>query len=405
MSREYLRRTADATIDELTFEHGAVFVTGPRACGKTTTAARRAASIARLDVPAQRAQFVSDPDAALQRLARPALLDEWQFAPDVLSAVKRSIDAGSGDFLITGSSRSHRSPELWPGTGRLARVRMFGLTEAEVERRPGIDPVDRLLDEQLPTPATPLSLPDYIDRAVGGGMPEPRLRDLDRGRWYSDYLDHLVDRDLAPAGFEADDDRLRRYVDALAENLAGTPADATLYGAAGINARTARRYDGLLEDLGLLDRVPAWTSNRLSRLSSRHKMYLTDTGLAAAALGVDARDVLSDGNLFGRAVDAFVAAQIRPSLASRRSRARLHHLRTSDGRHEVDLIIDLGYRGLIAIEVKAAAAVTATDARHLAWLRDALGDRFLRGVVLHTGPDAFPLDDRIVAAPISTLWA
>ena len=86
------------------------------------------------------------------------------------------------------------------------------------------------------------------------------------------------------------------------------------------------------------------------------------------------------------------------------TRPRLHRLRQEQGRHEVDLIAELGGRRIVAIEVKASAAPDTSDARHLAWLRDALGPRFCAGVVLHTGPRAFPLGDRLTAVPICTLW-
>lgn len=79
-------------------------------------------------------------------------------------------------------------------------------------------------------------------------------------------------------------------------------------------------------------------------------------------------------------------------------------MRDRDGRHEVDLIADLGARGLIGIEIKAHSAATPAHARHLAWLRDQLGTEFKAGAVLHTGPAQFRLDDRIEAIPIAALW-
>lgn len=87
------------------------------------------------------------------------------------------------------------------------------------------------------------------------------------------------------------------------------------------------------------------------------------------------------------------------------SRPRLYHLRTEQGRQEIDLLAEVGAGSVIGIEVKASSAPDAAAARHLSWLRDQLGERFLAGVVLHTGPRSFPLDERITAAPISALWA
>ena len=151
--------------------------------------------------------------------------------------------------------------------------------------------------------------------------------------------------------------------------------------------------------------MPAWTSNRLKRLVHRPKRYLIDAALIATALGLDEQGVMNDGDLLGRVLDTFVAAQLRPELAISATRPRLHHLRTEQGRHEIDLIAELAGGRVIGIEIKASAAPTAReDAKHLRWLRDELGERFLAGVVLHTGPRAYELGEKIIAAPIAVLW-
>jgi hypothetical protein len=100
-----------------------------------------------------------------------------------------------------------------------------------------------------------------------------------------------------------------------------------------------------------------------------------------------------------------VASQLRTELATAECRPRLYHLRVEQGRHEIDLLAEVAATRVVAVEVKAAAAPRADAASHLAWLRDRLGQRFVRGVVLHTGPRAYELDERILAAPIATLWA
>jgi len=85
-------------------------------------------------------------------------------------------------------------------------------------------------------------------------------------------------------------------------------------------------------------------------------------------------------------------------------RVRLHHLRRASGRQEIDLVAELPGGKVVGIGIKAAAAVGLSEARHLAWLRDRLSDRFAAGVVLHTGPDTFELGDRILAAPVPVIW-
>lgn len=125
----------------------------------------------------------------------------------------------------------------------------------------------------------------------------------------------------------------------------------------------------------------------------------------AAALRLDAGAVLRDGDLLGRLLDTFVAAQLRAEEAVGEARPRLCHLREEHGRHEVDVLAEIGGRDVLAFEVKANAAPDRGAARHLAWLRDRLGERFLGGVVLHTGPASFELDERIAAAPICAIWS
>lgn len=85
-------------------------------------------------------------------------------------------------------------------------------------------------------------------------------------------------------------------------------------------------------------------------------------------------------------------------------RPRLYHLRQEAGRHEVDILIELAAHRVIGIEIKASVGPQESDGRHLAWLRDELGDRFCHGLVLHTGRYLYPLADKVTAAPIGTLW-
>jgi hypothetical protein len=153
-----------------------------------------------------------------------------------------------------------------------------------------------------------------------------------------------------------------------------------------------------------VESVPAWTSNRLKRLVLSPKRYVVDPALIGATLRLDAGGVLRDGAVLGRLLDTFVAAQLRAETAVSSVRPRLYHLRQQQGRHEVDLVAELAGQRLVGIEVKATAGPVADDAKHLAWLRDMLGERFVAGVVFHTGPRLYRLGERIVAAPIATLW-
>jgi predicted AAA+ superfamily ATPase len=410
----YRERLADARIATLLGEFPAILLNGPRAAGKSTTAARHAAEVVPLDQPARAAAFRADPDAALRTVTEPVLLDEWQEVPDVLGAVKRAVDDDPrpGRFLLTGSVRAELEHAVWPGTGRLVRVGMFGLTESEIEGHSTdrTDFVDRLVTADpaaFDLPPERSDLVDCVERALRGGFPDVALRERSpssRLTWIDSYLDQLLTRDARLLDPDRDAQKLRRYFETFALNTAGTPTDKTLHDAAGVNAKTAAAYDRLLADLFVAESVTAWSTNRLSRLTHAPKRYVVDAALAAAANGTTVASVLEDGDLLGRTLDTFAAAQLRAELAVSPTRRRMHHLRTKEGRQEIDLVIELGGGNVVAIEFKASASPAPTDARHLTWLRERLGDRFVAGAVVHTGPDVFALDERILAVPLAAMW-
>jgi hypothetical protein len=407
----YAPRLVDDLIQRLLTELPALFVVGPRATGKTTTASRYARTVVRLDREADAVAFRADPDAALRDLPEPVLLDEWQVVPGVLGAVKRAVDANpqAGRFILTGSVRSDLEGELWPGTGRLIRIPLYGMTMREQLGDPTRQSLFDLIAEggDLPPVADPPDLRDYIELILKSGYPEAALRlsSGPRQRWLDSYVEQLLTRDVEQVDGGRDPARLRRYFEVYALNTAGVVDDKSLYDAAGINRKTALAYEALLMNLLVVEAVPAWTSNRLKRLVLSPKRYVVDAALVAAALRLDANGLLRSGDLLGRMLDTFVVSQLRAELAVSRSRPRLYHVRQEQGRFEVDILSELGGGRVVGIEVKANAAPTASDARHLAGLRDRLGDAFLAGILFHTGPRSYRLTEGVAAVPISALWA
>lgn len=422
---EYLPRLADPLIHELLVALPAISIVGPRAVGKTTTATRYARSVLRLDVPAEARVVAADPDAALTGLDEPILLDEWQEVPAVLGAVKRACDRDPrpGRFILTGSVRANTEGRTWPGTGRVTRVELFPLTVGEqlgALTSPLVDRIARadysVFDGTVWTPPERVDarlpgveggLRAYVRMALAGGFPQVVLstRELARRRWLETYITEIVSRDVAAAGGGVDPARLRRFFTAYALNTAQVVNDATLYSAAGIDRRTALRYLDLLERIYAVYELPAWTSNRTKRLVKSGKRFLVDASLYGAMTGASLASAMRDADLLGRLIETFVVAQLRAQATVSYHRCELYHLRQHNGRHEVDVIAEIDARHIIGIEIKASSAPTDSDARHLAWLRDGEADRFMAGLVLHTGPGAYSLGERLWALPISTLWS
>ena len=414
--RPYAPRLVDRTLREYLAAFPAVLITGPRATGKTTTGSRVAAEVVRLDRQAQAAAFEADPDAALRNRAEPLLLDEWQAVPGVLGAVKRAVDADPrpGRFILTGSVRADLAQPTWPGTGRLVRLPMYGMTDREIGgdvREDGYSLLGALAladAEEVRLPEHRPDLVEYVNRAIRGGFPVVALQAMSaemHDAWLDSYVTQLITRDAHELEPGRDSSKLGRYLQALAAHSATEVDHKTLYDAAGIDRRTAVAYDALLDALFVVEQVQSWDANRLKRLTSTPKRYLVDPSMMAAVIGATAASVLNDGTLLGRTIDTFVTSQLRPEVKLRSSRSGRYHLRTKNGREEIDILIETPDGRIIALEVKATAGPSRADARHLAWLRDSIGDRFIAGAVLHSGPDVFVLGDRILAVPICAIWA
>jgi hypothetical protein len=406
---EYRPRVIEPILSLLFAHTSAILLTGPRSSGKSTTASRYVATTVRLDHEPEAAAFRIDPDAVLATLKEPVLLDEWQEVPEVLGAVKRAISRTPrpGRFFLTSSVNADLEANIWPGTGRIIRVSLFGMTIREQlgdSEKPTF--IDRLIATEISLPSQIPDLAHYVDLALRGGFPDCIAIENEtvRRRWLESYVDQIVTRDVQNVQGNRDPIRVRRFLQALALNSAGIPANSSIWEAAGVSQKTAEAYEHALSNLYVLDSLPAWRSNRLKRLTLRSKRYLVDAGILGALINIDVAGVLQDGDVLGRIIDTFIASQIRSEIGASPSHPRLFHLRDGNGRHEVDILAELSGQKVVAFESKSMAAPSVKDATHLRWLRDQIGDRFVRGVIFHSGPAIYELDERILAVPICALW-
>ena len=159
----------------------------------------------------------------------------------------------------------------------------------------------------------------------------------------------------------------------------------------------------LLERIFLLERLPAWHSNRLNRLIKTPKLHLADTGLACALLGVSAEEMHRDRPLLGQLLETFVFQELKRQADWRNQPTELFHFRDRDG-VEVDLVLEQGGGTVAGVEVKASSTVRGRDFRGLRKLAGALGNRFAGGVVLYDGVTSARFGERLYAAPIRRLW-
>jgi hypothetical protein len=389
-----------------------VVVLGARQAGKSTLIQALAREDGRrlltLDDAATRQAALEDPTGFVARLPEHSAIDEVQRAPDLMLAIKQSVDADPrpGRFLLTGSANLLTAPTIADAlTGRTEYLHLWPFSQAELrERRP--DVLAWLFGDEPPnsTENVPIGRTAYAEILTAGGFPEAVGRTPARRlRFFDAYLDTVLDRDLATIAQVHDRANVRRLLGAIAAvtgstlNLDGLSRDL------GVAANTVRSHVDLLTTLFLCHRLPAWHSNLLSRVIRAPKLHIADSGLLAHLLGADARRIAEDGEVAGRITQTFAVTEILRHADVADDRPQAFHFRDRDGR-EVDLVLERRDGSVAAVEVKAAATVTHNDFRGLRHLRDRLGRRLAAGTVLYTGAETLPFGERLNGVPLAALW-
>jgi predicted AAA+ superfamily ATPase len=420
----YSPRTLDQRLDVLLRGLPALVIDGPKAVGKTATASRRATTVLNLDDLVERTLVQADRDRIL-RLPGPVLIDEWQLDPPVWDRVRRAVDAGAapGSFLLTGSAAPTSAP-MHTGAGRIVRVRMRPMSVAERGLVAPTVSLAGLLAGDLPTVegVSPVTLSDYADEIVTGGLPGLRLLDPEvRPVALRGYVDAIVEREFPEVGHVVRrPSALRAWLTAYAAATSTTASyntilDASTAGQSDKPAKTTTiAYRDVLERLWLLDEVPAWTGTRsaVAALGRAPKHHLADPALAARLLGVSAGALLTtahpdgepvprDGTLLGALFESLVTLSVH--VYADAADARVSHLRTRRGDHEVDLIVTREDGRMLALEVKLAPVASDEDVTHLRWLRRHVGPDLLDAAVITTGPVAYRRPDGIAVIPAALL--
>lgn len=384
---------------------------GPRQSGKSTLAQALGdelddARYVSLDRGLNLAAARDDPAGFVAGRTRTLIVDEVQRAPDLLLEIKASVDSDRrpGRFVLTGSADVLSLPQVAETlAGRMEVLRLWPLSQGEIEgRREGF--IQALLEGDpaaLAADADPVDRANLLRRFEAGGFPEAVVRDgARRGRWFDSYLDTMLQREVRDLANVTGLTELPRLMRLLASRVTGLLNYASISRDLGMPQTTLKRYLALLETAFLVGTVPAWFRNIGQRLVKSPKIVLTDVGLLTHLLGGgEAVD-----RLFGPVLENFVLMEIVKQSSVTGARPPLFHYRTSDGL-EVDAVIEPRNGPLCAVEVKAAASLTARDSRGLKGLAASLGEDFGTGVILHTGSESAQLGEKIWALPLSVLWA
>jgi uncharacterized protein len=403
-------RLIEPRVAEVLVDTPVVLLAGPRQAGKTTlvkrVAAQQSLRYLTLDDELTLLSAREDPVGMIRSLDR-AVIDEIQRAPELLLAIKKSVDDDRrpGRFLLTGSANLMTLPTVADSlAGRMETLSLLPLSQSEMSGN-AANWIDGAFAGQLLKVTKPALGDELVERVLRGGYPEAVSRPSAKRRvaWARQYIDALIQRDVRDIAGIDKLDHLPRFLRALAQTAGHMCNYSQLAAQVGLDGKTAARYVGIFEQMYLLQRVDVWARNRLNRVIKTPKLQFMDAGLLATLLDLTAQEVRQDRTRFGHVLETLVFAEL------------LKHTTTSDGDHhlmyyrdadkvEVDVVIENAAGQLLGVEVKASASVKESDLHGLRKLAGLAGGQFKMGVLLYDGTETMPLGNGIWAAPLSTLW-
>lgn len=409
-----IARALTGTVDDLLTGFRAVVVNGPRQAGKSTLVRqvqRTRGPVVTLDEPGASDAAASDPVGFLDGQPEHVAIDEFQRGGDgLLLALKAQLDQSNerGQYLLAGSTRFLTTRTLSETlTGRIGLAELLPLSMGE---RLGLREtfLDDIFSAALPESQAPVDRSDYAELIAQGGFPEMVLGPTThrfRATWCESYVRTVTAlANVEQAAAVRRPELVRELLDQVAARSAGEIVTTDLSRELRASAGLVESYLDVLETLYLVRLIGGWTTSRTNRAKRRRVAHVVDTALAAHLVDQNADDLRrTDSRWFGPLLESFVISELAKQATWTDRPTRFGHYRDRDQR-EVDIIVERGQQ-VAGVEVKATATPRPGDARHLAYLRDRLGDRFSLGVVLHTGRQRVVLGDRLVAAPVSTVWA
>lgn len=374
-----------AILQQLVDEFPAVAILGPRQVGKTTLAlhvlaSRTDAVYLDLESPSDSAKL-SDPVAYLEaQFGKLVVIDEVQRKPELFPVLRGLIDRQrrsgrrNGQFMLLGSATGALLAQSAESlAGRIAYMELEPLSLLEVA-------------------------PQQAQRLwLRGGFPESFLAKSDEGslRWRQQFIATYLERDIPLLGPRIPAETLRRLWTMLAHEQGQLVNLSNLAASLAVSGQTVARYVDLLVDLMLVRRLSPWAANSGKRLTRSPKLYVRDSGLVHALLGLSDIDDVLGHPVAGGSWEGWV---IEGLLAAVPAHVQPHFYRTAAGA-EIDLVLDLPKRQRWAIEVKRSTAPTVSKGFHLG----AADVKATRRFVVHGGKDTFPLDDKITAITVLEL--
>jgi len=406
MSFHYIQRSLEPVLLRAVNEFPAVVLTGPRQSGKTTILKHLFAESHRyvtMDEPDVRAAAEADPRGFLAANPPPVIIDEIQYAPDLMHYIKVQIDEQRSDhgmFLLTGSQNlalAERVTETL--AGRTAMLRLMPMTQSEAMEKPDAPLPWEVDNIQVQSTVAHLDLwKDFLRGYYPELVSQP---DRDRNLWHSSYIRTYIEREVRNLRQIGDLTQFQAFFVALAARCGQLLNLTDLARDIGIAVNTAKHWLSVLEATFQVIILRPYFENLGKRVVKTPKVYFTDTGTLCYLTSLKEPQHAADGPMGGAIFENAVVSEIFKKLMHRGDTPQVYFWRTSYG-VEVDIIIQFAGK-LIPVEVKKTGTPRPKMAGGIKTLLGDFGNRMPKGFVIHTGDSQLPLAPKVMALPFSNL--
>ncbi|NLI92254.1 MAG: ATP-binding protein [Peptococcaceae bacterium] len=405
----YIKRIIEKTIKKTSDTFRVLLVTGPRQVGKTTVLRQVSEpnrTYVSLDDPMIRELAVNDPVLFLQRYKPPLLIDEIQYAPQLLPYIKINVDNSgkNGEYWLTGSQMFHLMRNVSESlAGRVGIIPLLGLSYNEIylqNNGAAFIPDKDVLLSKAETKGS-VQLNETFNLIFKGSMPALYAgTNIEREMFFSSYIGTYLQRDVRDLTQVGDELAFLRFLSSVAARTAQEVNYADLAKDTGISAPTAKQWMSILVTSGIVHLIQPYFNNALKRMIKSPKMYFLDTGLCAYLTKWASPETLETGAMSGAIFETWVVSEIIKSYYNVGRQAPLYYYRDKEQR-EIDLIIERDNR-LHPIEIKKSGSPNKDAIRHFSALNK-LGMELGMGGVICLSENLLPIDKDNWIIPVSLI--
>lgn len=416
---EYRKRTIEKSLEDMIDVYPVIMVTGPRQVGKTTllshllSTSNQKMNFVSLDDIKLRMQANEDPELFLRTHETPLIIDEFQYAPELLNYIKMKVDSARmnemfGDkkelstmYYLTGSQVFQTMQNISESlAGRVGILDLFGFSTRELYSKtedifiPDIEQMKKKERVEI------LSVNALFERILKGSYPEIYQRkNMDVEKYYEIYVRTYMERDVRSIINVKDENKFIKFISAVAARTAQEYNASDIGNDVGIDSKTADEWLSILKNTGLVYLLQPYMNNNLGRIIKRPKIYFMDTGIACYLTGYTDAKILEKSAYNGAIFETYIISEIIKSYTNNGKdyRKHLYYYRDSNQK-EIDLIV-IDNNKVYPVEIKKSANPGIEATKHFNVV-EKFGMEVGNGVVLCMANDIFALNSDNYYLPI-----